>query len=170
MRRFSVNDAFKAGAYLKVDKNVGDDIDWVSDSLLYSGVERRLMRFDSITFRYASLRHLLTRSIMNNGTAAVISSITVGSTLHLFDIYELTSGHVEGPTMYTTCTNLLTESGGAWPKSSIFEIHSSGVDLNKLVIGKPALEAGDANNGYISPSTLATCLTTAKKNGWSAFA
>ena len=28
--RFSVNDAFKGGAYLKVDQTVGDSIDWVS--------------------------------------------------------------------------------------------------------------------------------------------
>ena len=71
--------------------------------------------------------------------------------------------------MYTTCETLLTKSGGTWPKSSIFEIHAAGVDLNKLVIGKPAQAAGDANNGYISPATLATCVATAKKNGWSEF-
>ena len=28
---------------------------------------------------------------------------------------------------------------------------------------------GDANNGYIDPSTLAGCLATAKNGGWSAF-
>ncbi|KAM5540642.1 hypothetical protein V8D89_005673 [Ganoderma adspersum] len=106
---FSVNDAFKAGAYLKVHKNVGSQIDWYN-----------------------------------------------------IQFYN------QGSTMYTTCETLLTKSGGTWPKSSIFEIHTAGVDLNKLVIGKPALAAGDANNGYISPATLATCVATAKKSGWNA--
>ncbi|KAI1792510.1 glycoside hydrolase [Ganoderma leucocontextum] len=107
---FTVNNAFKAGAYSKVHKTVGAQIDWYN-----------------------------------------------------VQFYN------QGSTMYTTCSNLLTKSGGSWPKSSVFEIHASGVDLNKIVIGKPALAAGDATNGgYISPSTLATCLATAKKSGWHA--
>ncbi len=63
---------------------------------------------------------------------------------------------------------MLNTSDGTWPKSSLFEIHASGVALDKLVIGKPALAAGDANNGYIDPSTLGGCLATAKNGGWSA--
>ena len=81
----------------------------------------------------------------------------------------LTRDSTEGTTEYTTCDTLLNTSGGTWPNSSLFEIHASGVDLAKLVIGKPALSAGDANNGYIDPSTLAGCLATAKNGGWSAF-
>ena len=38
--------------------------------------------------------------------------------------------------MYTTCETLLTKSGGTWPKSSIFEIHAAGVDLNKQAAGE----------------------------------
>ncbi|KAF8491534.1 hypothetical protein JB92DRAFT_2594619, partial [Gautieria morchelliformis] len=64
---------------------------------------------------------------------------------------------------YTTCTGLATNSGGAFTKSSIFEIHSAGMGLNKIVMGKPAT-AGNAN-GF--PSTLATCVQ-AKDAGWSA--
>ncbi|KAH9074755.1 glycoside hydrolase [Lactarius deliciosus] len=72
-----------------------------------------------------------------------------------------------GSSMYTACTGLLTKSGGAFPGSSVFEINANGVSLNKIVIGKPAVK-GDAANGYMSPSTLASCLVTAKKMGWSA--
>jgi hypothetical protein len=67
---------------------------------------------------------------------------------------------------YTTCTGLVTNSGGAFTKSSIFEIHAAGVTLNKIVMGKPAT-AGDAS-GFVSPSTLATCVQQAKNKGWSA--
>ncbi|KAI9440679.1 glycoside hydrolase [Lactarius indigo] len=72
-----------------------------------------------------------------------------------------------GGSMYTTCTGLLTNSGGAFPGSSVFEINANGVSLNKIVIGKPAVK-GDAANGYMSPSTLASCLVMAKNKGWSA--
>ena len=33
LHRFSVNDLFAAGAYLKVDETVGDLIDWVSSTV-----------------------------------------------------------------------------------------------------------------------------------------
>lgn len=72
----------------------------------------------------------------------------------------------EGDSMYTTCTGLLTNSSGAYPGSSVFEINANGVDLSKIVIGKPAIQ-GDANSGYMSPSTLANCLVTAMNKGWS---
>ena len=68
--------------------------------------------------------------------------------------------------MYTTCTGLLTKSGGAYPGSSVFEINANGVDIDKIVIGKPAIES-DASTGYMSPSTLGNCLVTAMNMGWS---
>ena len=68
--------------------------------------------------------------------------------------------------MYATCTSLLTSSGGAYPGSSVFEINANGVSLNKIVIGKPASQS-DAGTGYMSPSTLAGCLSTAMNKGWS---
>ena len=50
---------------------------------------------------------------------------------------------------------------------SVFEIAANGVDLNKLVIGKPGGVA-DANNGFIDPATLGTCIDQAKAKGWNA--
>ncbi|THU87981.1 glycoside hydrolase family 18 protein [Dendrothele bispora CBS 962.96] len=73
----------------------------------------------------------------------------------------------QGTTEYTTCDGLLTTSTSEWPNSAVFQIAASGVDLNKIVIGKPAT-TGDANNGFIDPSTLATCLQEAKTRGWNA--
>ncbi|KAF5350238.1 hypothetical protein D9758_007839 [Tetrapyrgos nigripes] len=74
----------------------------------------------------------------------------------------------QGTTEYTTCAGLLTTSSSTWPNSAVFQIASnSGVPLNKIVIGKPAT-SGDANNGFIPTSTLATCVNQAKSQGWNA--
>lgn len=85
---------------------------------------------------------------------------------NLIDWYNV-QFYNQGSSMYAACTGLLTKSGGAFPGSSVFEINANGVSLNKIVIGKPAVK-GDAADGYMSPSTLASCLVTAKNMGWSA--
>lgn len=72
---------------------------------------------------------------------------------------------LEGVSEYTTCANLLTTSSATWPQSALFQIAAAGVPLSKLVIGKPATSS-DANNGYIAPATLASCLQQAKAQGW----
>jgi hypothetical protein len=73
---------------------------------------------------------------------------------------------VEGATEYTTCANLLTTSSNTWPKTALFQIAASGVPLSKLVIGKPGT-TNAASNGFMSTSTLASCLAQAKTQGWS---
>ncbi|KAI5117051.1 hypothetical protein M0805_005290 [Coniferiporia weirii] len=87
----------------------------------------------------------------------------VGSLIDWYNIQFYNQGTSE----YTTCAGLLTESSSTWPQSAVFQIAASGVSLNKIVIGKPATTS-DANNGYIAPATLATCLEQAKSQGWSA--
>ncbi|KAG2050100.1 hypothetical protein BDR06DRAFT_1011558, partial [Suillus hirtellus] len=49
--------------------------------------------------------------------------------------------------------------------SALFQIADSGVPLDKLVIGKPAT-AAQATNGYIDPSLLASCVSSAYASGW----
>ncbi|OCB88936.1 glycoside hydrolase [Sanghuangporus baumii] len=49
---------------------------------------------------------------------------------------------------YTDYTTLLTKSKAA-SKASVFEISESGVDLIKIVIGKPGI-ATDAGDSYMS--------------------
>lgn len=71
----------------------------------------------------------------------------------------------EGATEYTTCAGLLTASSSIWPESSLFQIAANGVSLDKLVIGKPGT-GSDASNGYIAPSTLASCVAEAAAKGW----
>ncbi|KAG2106191.1 glycoside hydrolase family 18 protein [Suillus discolor] len=71
----------------------------------------------------------------------------------------------QGTTEYTTCDGLLYNSSTAWPQSALFQIADSGVPLDKLVIGKPAT-AAQATNGYIDPSLLASCVSSAYADGW----
>ena len=75
---------------------------------------------------------------------------------------------LEGVTEYTTPKGLLTASSSTWPNTAVFQIHASGVPLNKIVIGKPAT-SGDAANGYMDTDTLATSLEQAKKSKWSKY-
>ncbi|KAH0832271.1 hypothetical protein J3R83DRAFT_13264 [Lanmaoa asiatica] len=72
-----------------------------------------------------------------------------------------------GATEYTTCAGLLTASSSAWPETALFQISANGVSLDKLVIGKPGTTS-DASNGYIDPSTLASCVSEAAAKGWNA--
>ncbi|KAG7439951.1 glycoside hydrolase family 18 protein [Guyanagaster necrorhizus] len=83
---------------------------------------------------------------------------------NLIDWYNV-QFYNQGDTEYTTCSGLLTTSSETWPQTSLFQIANSGVPLEKLVIGKPAT-AGDAGSGYMTTSTLATCLQDAKNQGW----
>ncbi|KAG2050103.1 glycoside hydrolase [Suillus hirtellus] len=71
----------------------------------------------------------------------------------------------QGTTEYTTCNGLLYSSSTLWPESALFQIADSGVPLDKLVIGKPAT-AAQATNGYIDPSLLASCVSSAYASGW----
>ncbi|OSD06759.1 glycoside hydrolase family 18 protein [Trametes coccinea BRFM310] len=73
----------------------------------------------------------------------------------------------QGDDMYTTCDGLLNTSGSAWLGSSLNEIASAGIPLDKLVIGKYASN-GDGANGYMDAQTLAQCVAQAKQQGWNA--
>ena len=64
---------------------------------------------------------------------------------------------------YDNCDQLLNST-----PSSVFAIQKSGVDVNKLVIGKPGTTADITNGGFIDPATLGTCIQTAVAGGWKA--
>lgn len=61
---------------------------------------------------------------------------------------------------------LINQSGGYWPGTSVMEMNSyAKVPLDKIVIGKP-LDAGKADNGYMSPESLNACVKMARGKGW----
>lgn len=97
--------------------------------------------------------------------ATTSSSTTVSFPCSYFRRGLLTH-RTEGSSEYTTCAGLLTASSSVWPNTAVFQLAANGVALNKIVIGKPAT-AADATNGFVSTSTLASCLATAKGQGWS---
>ncbi|KAI0742905.1 glycoside hydrolase [Daedaleopsis nitida] len=93
---------------------------------------------------------------------------TVGSLIDWYNVQYYNQSPSPG---YGDCNTLLNSAGG----SSVFETHKSGVDLNKLVIGKPgALEDVSEvqrplnGGGFIDPATLGTCVQQAVAQGWNA--
>ncbi|KAF8521728.1 glycoside hydrolase family 18 protein [Hysterangium stoloniferum] len=97
------------------------------------------------------------------GGAYLTVNRNVGSLIDWYNVQVINKGTTE----YTTCSGLLTTSSSVWPQSAVFQIAASGIPLNKIVIGKPAI-ASDASNGFVSTTTLAGCLSQAKSQGWSA--
>ncbi|KIM83800.1 glycoside hydrolase family 18 protein [Piloderma croceum F 1598] len=85
---------------------------------------------------------------------------------HLIDWYNV-QFYNQGVEEYVDCPGLLTQSSSNNPHTSVFEIAANGVELNKLVIGKPASMA-DANNGFMSTDLLAQCVAEAKSMDWAA--
>ncbi|KAJ7334138.1 glycoside hydrolase family 18 protein [Mycena albidolilacea] len=105
------------------------------------------------------------RTLLPQGTYILTHALhaAVGN---LIDWYNV-QFYNQGATEYTTCANLLTTSSNTWPRTALFQIAASGVPLSKLVIGKPGT-TGAADNGFMSTSTLASCLAQAKSQGWNA--
>ncbi|KAN0061753.1 hypothetical protein ACQY0O_005745 [Thecaphora frezii] len=69
---------------------------------------------------------------------------------------------------YETCDSLLWDSGNTFPTTALFELNKYyGIPLDKLVVGKPAVQS-DASNGFMKPSVLGACLHEAVQNGWNA--
>lgn len=98
------------------------------------------------------------------GGAYLTVDRTVG---HLIDWYNV-QFYNQGLLEYVTCPGLITASSPTWPNTAVFQIAAQSIPLNKLVIGKPALPAVDASNGWMDPLTLSSCLKEARQNGWNA--
>ncbi|KAF8552690.1 glycoside hydrolase family 18 protein [Imleria badia] len=100
---------------------------------------------------------------MWSGGGYIAIDKSVGSLIDWYNVQFYNQGTSE----YTTCSGLLTASTSAWPQSALFQIAANGISMDKLLIGKPATSS-DANNGYIDPSTLASCVSQAASKGWNA--
>ncbi|KAJ3284590.1 hypothetical protein HDU79_008007 [Rhizoclosmatium sp. JEL0117] len=74
----------------------------------------------------------------------------------------------QGSTRYDTCQTLFYESGGWFQGTSVFEIVGKGVDVGKVVVGKPITTAGVMNTGFMEAWDLAQCFSKAKEMGWNA--
>ncbi|TFK85135.1 glycoside hydrolase family 18 protein [Polyporus arcularius HHB13444] len=83
----------------------------------------------------------------------------VGSLIDFYNIQFYNQG------LYTDCAGLIDAAGAPFAGSALFEIANNGVDLNKLVIGKPG-GVTDATNGFMDPATLGQCVAQAAARGW----
>ncbi|THU85725.1 glycoside hydrolase [Dendrothele bispora CBS 962.96] len=70
----------------------------------------------------------------------------------------------QGQGVYADCNGLFNS---AQDGTSVFQIHQSlGIPLEKLVVGKPAVEKDSTNGGYMEPSALGKCVADAAKKDW----
>jgi hypothetical protein len=63
-------------------------------------------------------------------------------------------------------TSSIFDTGCEFPGTSVAEISSYGVPINKIVVGKPVI-VQNAGSGYVTPSVLNTAFITAQQSiGW----
>ncbi|KAI0830256.1 chitinase [Trametes gibbosa] len=82
---------------------------------------------------------------------------------HLIDWYNIQFYNQSPSPGYEDCETLLNST-----PSSLFAIQKSGIDVSKLVIGKPGTDGDVTNGGLIDPATLGTCVQQAVAGGWNA--
>ncbi|EIW77021.1 glycoside hydrolase family 18 protein [Coniophora puteana RWD-64-598 SS2] len=92
--------------------------------------------------------------------AYVTVNKAVGSLIDWYNVQFYNQG-----TDYETCDTLFTKSASS---TSVLQINATGVPLDKIVIGKPALVNSAGEGGFMNTTALASCLTTAKAKGWNA--
>jgi hypothetical protein len=154
----------------------GADIDWEDNNAMDAGTgEQWLITFQNalraelpegqylISHAPQAPYFIIDKTQYPNGAYQTVNT-QVGSSIDWYN----TQFYNQGSSSYDTCTLLLTQSGGAFPGTSLFEIINTGVSSSKLLIGKPATAAGATNTGYMDPSALAACLQQASAQGWDA--
>jgi len=78
----------------------------------------------------------------------------------LIDFYNI-QYYNQGTSQYLTYETLFQKSDGWATGTAVLEIAQSGVDLKKIVIGKPVTTADVTNTGYVQVDTLAQYLSQA---------
>ncbi|ORX36222.1 glycoside hydrolase superfamily [Kockovaella imperatae] len=87
----------------------------------------------------------------------------VGSGIDFYSVQYYNQGSY---TPYTDCDSLITSAPDG---SALLQVaESSGIPLNKLVIGKPLNGEDVSNSGLMDAATLGQCYQMAKSNGWNA--
>ncbi|KAL1943054.1 hypothetical protein VTO73DRAFT_4725 [Trametes versicolor] len=141
-----------------MNKGDGKAEAWVST---FTTTLRKKLPKGQFILSHAPLAPWLSPNAQFKAGAYLTVNKNVGSLIDWYNIQFYNQG------LYTDCEGLINKSGSPFLKSSLFEIAANGVDLKKLVIGKPG-SAADATNGFIAPATLGTCVDQAHAKGWSA--
>lgn len=75
----------------------------------------------------------------------------------LSDYYNI-QFYNQGTNGYNTCYTLFNESRIPFTRTAVDEIADKGVDMSKIVIGKPAAIDDVVNTGYMLPEELKVCI------------
>ncbi len=67
----------------------------------------------------------------------------------MIDFYNV-QFYNQGETTYDSFEKLFVVSGGHFPGTSVKEICERGVPLNKIVVGKPALQSDAYGSGWMT--------------------
>ncbi|KZV72386.1 glycoside hydrolase family 18 protein [Peniophora sp. CONT] len=122
---------------------------------------RKKLPAGQYTISHAPVAPWFSDSYENGGYLAINKE--VGDDIDWYNIQY----YNQGSNMYTDCEGLLTKSGSSFPNTAVMQLADAGVDINKIVIGKPGI-ASDASDGFLSTTQLASCVKQAQAKGWNA--
>jgi len=87
---------------------------------------------------------------------------------NLIDFYNV-QFYNQGNNSYDTYDKLFICSGTPFQGTSVSELAKRGVNINKIVVGKPCLQKDAVNTGWMDLNTLKNSINRAhKEGGWSA--
>jgi chitinase len=150
----------------------GVDIDWEDNAAMNAGTGEAWL----ITFQL-KLRQLLPHHIISHAPQAPYfkeefyrngAYITIDRQAgHTIDFY-MVQFYNQGDTKYDSYEQLFTKAtGGAFPGTSVKEIAARGVPLQKIVVGKPVVQADAANTGWVDQAQLGQwALRAYNEFGW----
>jgi len=145
------------------------DIDWEDSGAMEQGTgEKWLIKFTQ-RLRQLIPQHIITHapqapyfssSSYKNGAYVAVNQ-KVGN---LIDFYNV-QFYNQGDTTYDTYEKLFLTSGGYFPGTSVREIFQRGIPLQKIIVGKPALQSDAYNTGYMDRNVLAAAVIRGFKEG-----
>jgi len=82
---------------------------------------------------------------------------------NLIDFYNV-QFYNQGSSDYTTYQTLFQQADGWSPNTAVFQIHSKGIPLERIVVGKPITQADADNTGYVPMDQLQGIISQAARS------
>jgi chitinase len=156
-----------------VDNNLdGVDIDWEDNAAMEAGTGEAWLISFQLKLRELLPHHIIAHApqapyfkeeFYRNGAYMTVHR-QVGHTID----YYMVQFYNQGDTKYDSYEQLFTKAtGGAFPGTSVKEIAARGVPLQKIVVGKPVVQADAANTGWVDQAQLGQwALRAYNEFGW----